>query len=64
MTEAEIQVLVEQATQFGVFEEAEQEMVASVLRLDDRKVASIMTPSTDMVWIDVDATEAQILECA
>ncbi len=52
ITEAEIHVLVDQATQSGVFEEVEQEMVAGVLGLGNRKVTSIMTPRPDVVWID------------
>jgi putative hemolysin len=61
ITEGEIQVLVEQATHEGVFEETEQEMIASVLELGDRKVTSIMTPRTNIVWIDVNATEEAII---
>jgi len=62
VTEAEIQVLVEQATEAGVFEEAEQEMVASVLRLGDRKVNSIMTPRTDVVWIAVSTNKEELVD--
>lgn len=62
VTEAEIQVLVEQATEAGVFEQAEQEMLASVLKLGDRKVGSIMTPRTDVVWIDVNTSVQELHE--
>jgi putative hemolysin len=53
VTEEEIGVLVEQATDAGVFEEAEGEMMESVLRLGDRVVASAMTPRPDVVWLDL-----------
>ena len=62
VTEAEIHVLVEQAAEHGVFEEAEKEMVASVLRLDDRKVSSIMTPRADVIWVDAKANLAELME--
>jgi len=62
VTEAEIQVLVDQATESGVFEEAEQEMVESVLSLGDRKVASLMMPRTEIEWLDVSATDDEMLE--
>ncbi len=62
VTEDEIQVLVEQATEAGVFEESEQEMFASVLLLGERKVKSIYTPRTDVVWIDLHANEEQLNE--
>ncbi len=57
VTEAEIHVMVEQATEAGVFEEVEQEMVASVLRLDVKRVGSIMTPRREIEWIDTNDTE-------
>lgn len=62
VTEAEIQVLVEKATEAGVFEEAEQEMLASVLSLGDRKVHAIMTPRREVVWIDKKADSEAVLQ--
>ena len=61
ITEEEIKILIEQGTQVGVFEEVEQDMVESVLRLSDRFVDAVMTPRTEMEWIDLDLTEAEIL---
>ncbi|HEY9076666.1 MAG TPA: hemolysin family protein [Anaerolineaceae bacterium] len=57
VTEDEIQVLLEQGTQVGVFEEAEQDMVKGVFRLSDRRVDALMTPRTDIVWLDLDEDE-------
>jgi putative hemolysin len=58
VTEEEIHVLLDQGTQAGVFEEAEQDMVAGVFSLSDRRVYSLMTPRTEIVWLDVrDSTE-------
>jgi len=54
VTEEEIQVLIEQGTRAGVFEEAEQDMVEGVLRLGDRQISTMMTPRTEVVWFDVD----------
>lgn len=61
VTEAEIQLLVKQATQAGVFEEQEQEMVARVLELGDRKVTKYMTPRIQIEWIDVNDSREKIL---
>lgn len=61
VTEEEIQVLLDQGTQAGVFEEAEQDMVAGVFRLNDRRVYSLMTPRTEIVWLDVRDTPEEIL---
>jgi putative hemolysin len=53
VTEEEIQLLIDQGTQAGVFEEAEHDMVEGVFSLADQRVYSLMTPRPDIVWLDV-----------
>ncbi|HET9908054.1 MAG TPA: hemolysin family protein, partial [Anaerolineales bacterium] len=53
VTEEEIQLLIDQGTQAGVFEEAEHDMVEGVFSLGDQRVYSLMTPRTDVVYLDV-----------
>ncbi len=53
VTEEEIQVLMEQGADAGVFEHAEQQMVRNVFRLDERKLTSLMVPRGDVVYLDV-----------
>ncbi|KZE28866.1 putative hemolysin [Crenobacter luteus] len=61
ITEEEIQVLMEQGADEGVFERAEQELVANIFRLDTRKIGSIMTPRKDIVPLDIeDALEVNL----
>ena len=62
VTEEEIHVLLDQGTQAGIFEEAEQDMVAGVFRLNDRRVYSLMTPRTEITWLDVRDTPEEILK--
>ncbi|HET6719913.1 MAG TPA: hemolysin family protein [Rhodocyclaceae bacterium] len=52
VTEEEIKVMIEQGTEEGVFDRAEQELVSNVLRLDDRNVGAVMTPRKDLVFLD------------
>lgn len=54
VTEEEVRLMIEQGTQVGVFAEAEQDMVESVFRLGERRVGALMTPRTDIAWIDTD----------
>ncbi|MFZ5908621.1 MAG: hemolysin family protein [Chloroflexota bacterium] len=61
VTEEEIHVLLDQGAQAGIFEEAEQDMVAGVFRLNDRRVYSLMTPRTEIIWLDVRDTTEEIL---
>jgi len=62
VTEEEIHVLLNQGTQAGVFEEAELDMVAGVFSLNDRRVYSLMTPRTEILWLDVRDTAEEILK--
>jgi putative hemolysin len=45
--------LVEKGTEAGVFEESEQDMVEAVFSLGDRSARSLMTPRTQIVWLDI-----------
>jgi putative hemolysin len=53
VTEEEIKTLVQKGTEAGVFQESEQDMVEAVFRLGDRTARSLMTPRTQIVWLDL-----------
>lgn len=54
VSEEEIKLLIQQSTQAGVFEAAEEEMVAGIFRLGDRRVGELMAPRPSVVWLDID----------
>lgn len=56
ITLEEIKVLMEQGTEEGVFERSEQELVSNVLNLDARAVGAILTPRSDVVFLDIEDT--------
>ena len=60
ITEEELHVLIDQGTQAGVFEEAEQDMVEGVFSLGDQRVYSLMTPRTEIVWLDIEDSIEEI----
>lgn len=60
VTEEEIKALVGEAETAGVLESGEREMIAGVLRLGDRAVLGVMTPRTDVDWLDLNSEEADI----
>jgi putative hemolysin len=60
VTEEELLVQLNEGTQAGVFEEAEQDMVEGVFSLSDQRVNALMTPRNEIIWLDVNDTAAEI----
>jgi magnesium and cobalt exporter, CNNM family len=60
VTEEEIKLLIDQGAQAGVFDIAERDMVESIFRFGDRQLRSMMTPRTEIVWLDVNESSDQI----
>jgi putative hemolysin len=53
VTAEELHLIVAEASKSGVIEEHERSIISGVVRLADRPVREVMTPRTDIVWIDV-----------
>jgi putative hemolysin len=53
VTVDEVRVMLEQGAAEGVFERTEHELVSNVLDLDDRHVGSVLTPRSEVVFLDV-----------
>jgi putative hemolysin len=62
VTDEEIKTLISEAETAGVIETGESELITGVMRLADRAVVGIMTPRTDVVWIDITASPEAIKE--
>jgi len=62
--EAELRDAVDAATQQGLVENSEREMIQSVFDLGDTLVRELMVPRTDMVWIEGNKTLRQGLSLA
>jgi len=61
VTEEEIAASLEEGLDAGVIEAQEHQMVRNVFRLDDRQVGSMMIPRAEIVWLEVDASAADVL---
>ena len=57
VTMEEIKVLLEQGTEEGVFEPTEHELVTNVLGLDERRVGAVLTPRSDIAFLNVRDTK-------
>lgn len=60
VTAEELHLVVAEAQSAGVIEESERAIISSVMRLADRPVRGLMTPRTDVDWIDLNADPAEI----
>ena len=62
--EAQLRDMVDEASERGLVENSEREMIHSVFDLGDTLVRELMVPRTDMVWIEGDKTVRQGLSLA
>jgi putative hemolysin len=62
VTEEEIKTIVAEAAHSGVIEADERAMISGVLRLSDRSARAIMTPRSDVEWLDVTLSDADMLK--
>jgi magnesium and cobalt exporter, CNNM family len=60
VTDEEIKMLVAEAEHHGTIESDERRMIAGVMRLGDRAVRAVMTPRTEVDWINLQSDEANI----
>jgi putative hemolysin len=63
VTEEEIKTIVAEAETAGVIETGERKMIAGVLRLGDRAVRGVMTPRTNVDWININGSQESIRSC-
>jgi putative hemolysin len=58
VTEEEVRTLIRRGTAAGVFEASEQDMMEAVIGLGDKSARGLMTPRTQIVWLDLsDSTD-------
>ena len=60
VTAEDLQLVVAEAATAGVLEESERQLISSVVRLADRPIREVMTPRTEVAWIDVDGDQKTI----
>jgi len=60
VTEDEIKAMINEGTEHGEIEEAEQEIIERVFHLGDRNITSLMTHRSDIIWFDVSDTVRDI----
>lgn len=54
LTEDDIHAMLVEGSQTGLIEKHEHQMLRNVFRLDDRQIGSLMTPRSEIVYLDVE----------
>lgn len=62
VTAEELHLIATEAAKSGVIEEHERSIISGVVRLADRPVREIMTPRTEVDWLDLSLPEAAVRE--
>ena len=57
VTAEELQMIFAEATRSGVLEEEERAIMAGIMRLGDRPVRELMTPRTELDWVERQVSE-------
>ncbi len=60
LTAEELHMIFADATRTGVIEEQERAILSGIMRLQDRPVRELMTPRTQIDWIDVNADDEEL----
>ncbi|WP_424136471.1 hemolysin family protein [Roseomonas chloroacetimidivorans] len=62
VTEEEVKAVVAEGAEAGALETEERQMIERVLRLADKPVRALMTPRTEIVWLERNATPEEVSE--
>jgi magnesium and cobalt exporter, CNNM family len=61
-TEEEVQAYIEVGRQEGILEKGEEKLLLSIVDFGDTRVREVMTPRTDIVWIDAAASFVELAD--
>ena len=61
VTEEEIKAMIREGTDSGEIDEIEQDIVERVFHLGDRRLGSLMTHRSDIVWLNINSTSEETM---
>lgn len=62
VTEEDLKNMLFESKEIGVIEASEQTMVERIFRLSDKDVSAVMTPRTEIVFLEMDDSQEEILK--
>ncbi|MDO8877923.1 MAG: hemolysin family protein [Pseudolabrys sp.] len=60
VSDEEIKTIIAEAETAGIIEPGERKLISGVMRLSDRSVSGVMTPRTEVDWLDLTASDKAI----
>ena len=64
VSEEEVKILIEEATEEGVIEKAEEDLIKRVFRLGHRRASALMVHRTEIVWLDLNEPLDELVQRA
>ena len=61
VAEDEIKLLIEEGRKTGEFEKTEEDIIKRVFDLDNRRINTLMTPKTEVIWLDINDSKGDLL---
>ncbi|MBN1929621.1 MAG: HlyC/CorC family transporter [Chlorobiaceae bacterium] len=61
VSDEDVMLMIRQGTKKGVFESVEYDMIARIFRMSDKHASSIMTPRTEIEWLDLELPDEELI---
>lgn len=61
VSDEDVMLMIRKGTKKGVFESVEYDMIARIFRMSDKRASAIMTPRTEIEWLDLELSEAELI---
>lgn len=61
VSDEEVMLMLKQGAKKGIFESVEYDMVSRIFRMSDKRASAMMTPKSEIEWLDLHSNEEEII---
>lgn len=61
VSDEDVMLMIRQGAKKGVFESVEYEMISRIFRMSDKRASSMMTPRSEIEWLDLDRPDEELV---
>lgn len=62
VSDEDVMLMIKQGAKKGIFESVEYEMVSRIFRMSDKRASAIMTPRTEIEWLDLEESDNELIK--